>query len=464
MTTQAPHALDQHARRAIWWLGATQCVLWGVLYYGFSVWLTPMHEALGVSPAAVAGAFSFGLLAMAMLAPRVGRAFDRGQGRVWIRAGVVAATLGLLLLSRARSLPVLYAAWLLLGSAMAALLYESAFALVQRAITDPARRLRALAAVTVMGGLASTIFLPLLGWLVERIDWRTATTCGAGAVLLAGATLERHVLPVLREPRAFRPREEERPVAMTRSDGLASLMLIFGTTTIAVMGLTTLLVPRLLAEGVSLSAAASVLAALGVAQLPGRLWILRGDGTPPLTALTAWPLLLQAIGMLLAAWMPSLRLVAVGVGLSGLGAGLHTLARPWLVQQRFGAEANHRNGQIARLQGFGRAAAPALLMAAAHFSAPSTVLTALGIVLLVLVPVAIRMGRTPPPLPVKNRGARGSRRFEPTVPVHHRRAVPSGARDANGEGRTPWDAIGATAAREAVACARCRLDLGDCGK
>jgi hypothetical protein len=286
-------------------------------------------------------------------------------------------------------------------------------------------------------------------------------------VLLAGATLERHVLPVLRQPGPFQPREEERPAAMTRSDGLARLMLVFGTTTIASMGLTTLLVPRLLAEGVSLSAAAIVLAALGVAQLPGRLWILRGDGTPPLTALTAWPLLLQAIGTLLAAWMPSLWLAAIGVGLSGLGAGLHTLARPWLVQKRFGAETNHRNGQIARLQGLGRAAAPALLVAAAHFSAPSSVLTALGIVLLLVLPVAIWMTRTTAlPPPVKNRGARGSRRLDSTGPVHHRRAVPSGAQDADGEGegRTPWDAISVAPARDTLAAAHPRLDSRDCGE
>ena len=172
---------------------------------------------------------------------------------------------------------------------------------------------------------------------------------------------------------------------------LPSLMLVFGASTIAAMGLTTLLVPRLLSQGVSLSAAASVLATLGIAQIPGRLWMLRGGRTPPVRLLTVWPLVLQSLGLLTAAWSPAPAAAAVGVLLFGLGAGLHTLARPWLVQQRFGDEAGYRNGQVARVQGVGRALGPVLAVAAASFSSPAVVLSLLAGALLLLLPLAHRL-------------------------------------------------------------------------
>ncbi|MCA1714747.1 MAG: MFS transporter, partial [Gammaproteobacteria bacterium] len=56
-------------RTAVWWLGACQCVFWGVLYYGFSVWLVPTAQTLAVPQAWVAGAFSLALLIMAASAP-----------------------------------------------------------------------------------------------------------------------------------------------------------------------------------------------------------------------------------------------------------------------------------------------------------------------------------------------------------------------------------------------------------
>ena len=57
---------------------------------------------------------------------------------------------------------------------MAAILYEPVFAIVGRAFADPEDRLRAIATVTVIGGLASTAFLPGTSALVTRFGWRGA--------------------------------------------------------------------------------------------------------------------------------------------------------------------------------------------------------------------------------------------------------------------------------------------------
>src|SRR5688572_26690919 len=58
--------MPAHLRRAVRLLGLCQCVLWGVLYYSFSVLLVPMEHGLALSRTAVASAFSLGLLAMAI--------------------------------------------------------------------------------------------------------------------------------------------------------------------------------------------------------------------------------------------------------------------------------------------------------------------------------------------------------------------------------------------------------------
>ena len=387
--------------RAVWWLGACQCVFWGVLYYGFAVVLVPIERDLGASRAAVAGAFSLGLLVMALAAPFVGRWLDRGQGARLMRVAAALAVAGLAAAAMAPSLPVLYAAWAVLGLAMAGLLYESAFALVIRAVDDAQVRLRALAAVTVMGGLASTIFLPILGWLTQHAGWRAALVAGAWAVAMAAVAMHVRVLPALPQRRSAPGAGATRP--SRREPRFLALLGVFVTATLASMAVTTLLVAWLTGRGVSGTAAATVLAMLGIAQLPGRVWLL-GEGRALSPAmLTTLPLVLQAAGLAGLAFATDPVLCALWVGVLGLGAGLHTLARPWLVQRLYGADAaGHWNGQLARLQGFGRAFGPVLAVAFAERSSVRFVLLAASDALLALVPVARWLAREPESLSLRS--------------------------------------------------------------
>jgi MFS family permease len=382
-------------RQAVWLLGVCQCVCWGVLYYGFSVLLVPMEQELGLSRTSVAGAFSLGLLAMALAAPLVGKAFDRGHGPVTTQASALLAAAGLVLASRAHGAASLYAAWLVLGVAMAALLYEAAFALVIRAIADPFERLRALAAITVVGGLASTVFLPLLAAVTERCGWRFAELAGAAAILIAAWIMQRRVLPVLSDRSA--PVARPAPARAPATAHFFPLLAVFTSSTVAAMGLTTLLIPLLLSRGASPTGAASVLAMLGVTQLPGRIWVLRGGRQPATQTLASLPLVLQGAGLGGVALAPTALIAAFGVAVFGLGAGLHTLARPWLVQRIYGVRhAGYWNGRIALVQGFGRAIGPLAVVALAAWAGTGAVLAGLGLSLLGLVPLAHRMSHAVP--------------------------------------------------------------------
>ncbi|WP_176693076.1 MFS transporter [Arenimonas terrae] len=393
-------------RRAVWWLGACQCVFWGVLYYGFSVVLVPIDRALVASQATVAGAFSCGLLLMALVAPRIGRWLDQGRGPVVVRVGAALAVSGLVALSQVGSVAGLYAAWCVLGLAMAALLYESAFALVIRAVDDTGNRLRALAAVTVMGGLASTLFLPLLALVVERLGWRQTQLVAAGFVLLAAVAMERRVFPAL-PSQAGRPTPAV-PVRRSRREArFLALVACFSTASIAAMAVTTLLIPLLVQRGVSAPLAATVLAMLGIAQLPGRLWMLRGGAQPSPGHFAALPLGLQALGLAGMACAPGIGVAAASVAVFGLGAGLHTLARPWLVQRLYGVQAaGYWNGQVARVQGFARALGPVLAVALAAVSSAPIVLGALCVTMFALAVLA----------PALLREAAPADRFDDAVP------------------------------------------------
>lgn len=376
-------------RRPIWLLGLCQCVLWGVLYYSFSVLLVPIGKELGLSRAVVAGAFSIGLGAMALAAPVVGRWLDDGHASTLTRTGIGLALGGLVLVALADGALMLYLGWLGIGLAMAMLLYEPAFALVIRAVADERQRMRALAAVTVLGGLASTIFLPLLSLLVERWSWRVAVLACAAAVLVAAWIMETYVVPHLTPARKqLRPPQSD----TAWPAHLAKVIAIFASGTIASMALTTLLIPLLMDRGISASVAALTLAALGLAQLPGRVWLLRGKSEMPATALRTLPILLQATGLLGVVIAQPPWAVAISVALFGLGAGLQTLARPWLVQQLYGAaDAGRWNGEVARIQGIARAAGPVAAAGAALLVGTPLVLAGVGGLLALTVPLARRL-------------------------------------------------------------------------
>src|SRR5262249_13769709 len=154
-------------------LCVTETVSWGILYYGFPVFLPPMEAELGWSRVQITGAFSLALLSSALAALRVGRWIARHGARGLMTAGSCAATLLTLAWSRVDSLPVLYVLWFLMGLALAATLYEPAFAAVVGWFPTTHRD-RALLTVTLVAALASTIFMPLEAWLLVRLGRRPA--------------------------------------------------------------------------------------------------------------------------------------------------------------------------------------------------------------------------------------------------------------------------------------------------
>jgi MFS family permease len=346
-------------QRAVIGLGVSQCLNWGVLYYAFTVLVLPVSKELSVGPWTVTGAFSLALLMSALLAPLIGTWIDRGAGPLLMEAGGWTGAALLAAWALVPGVPMLFAAWLGLGACMAATLYEPAFAIVGRAMPDPAARLRALALITVFGGAASTVFLPLTDGLVRSVGWRPAVG-SLSAILAASTALTRVVVFAEIRPGAAIAAHS---AILAPPGGVGPVfwwtLVTFAFASFASAGLTANLVPALDERHVSPSAAALLGSMFGLMQLPGRLLLSTGGAAGSPMRLIFTSLLLQA-GGLLAFWVaPSVVVTAGGLVIFAGGAGLATLARPHFMQTHFGTQASARlGGRVARWQQVARSAGP----------------------------------------------------------------------------------------------------------
>jgi MFS family permease len=179
--------------RAVPVLGVTQVLAWGALYYPPVLTVPLIAAARGWSPSFAMSGYSAALLAGGLVAPIVGRTIDRRGGHVVMTAGSLAGAAGLLALTVASHPATYIAAWMLIGAAMSASLYESAFATLGRIFGAAARR--PITILTFVGGLASTVSWPVTQLLLQSIDWRGCYLVYAALLAGVAAPLHAFVLP-----------------------------------------------------------------------------------------------------------------------------------------------------------------------------------------------------------------------------------------------------------------------------
>jgi MFS family permease len=346
--------------RGIWLIGFGQLVNWGVLYYAFGVLLVPVEESLGVARWLVAGAFSVALLVSAIAAPAVGRLADRGQGPVVMQAGGFVAAGLLMLWAALPTLLITYVVWAALGVCMAAILYEPVFTIVGRAFSDSESRLRAIATVTIMGGLASTAFLPGTTVLLALFEWRGAVVALAAMLALTTIVVSRLVFSDLtfsfEHLRGAIFGSGDGPIEMTSA--LKRLVAVFSLSSVVNSALASNIVAALIERQLSPARAAAIGGLFGVMQLPGRVLMTHRSFAPGPAQLLVVSFGLQILG-LLSLIATSQVAMWIGVVVFAAGAGLTTLARPYIVLHVYGPDRSGRiNGVIARGQQLARAAGP----------------------------------------------------------------------------------------------------------
>jgi predicted MFS family arabinose efflux permease len=191
-------------------LGIGQIISWGTLFYTIAVLGPPMAQALRVSDVMLYGSFTAGLFVSGIASPWVGSRIDRRGGRAVLASGSALGALACVLLATSVNGAMMLAGWLVAGVAMAACLYDPAFATLFR--VSGASYRRAVTALTLFGGFASTIFWPLSQYLLETHGWRVAFAVHAALNALVCVPL--HL--------AFVPSSAHRSVALS-SGGTAGV-------------------------------------------------------------------------------------------------------------------------------------------------------------------------------------------------------------------------------------------------
>lgn len=335
-------SLGAPIRRLVGVLSLTSITSFGILAYAFSVLLLPMERELGAGRAELSAAIAVGGVVRAAASPLVGMWVDRFGVRGLMTVGSILGVGAVLAWSTVTSVAQLVAVQAAIGLIGAAVFYEPGFAAIARA-TEGSSRVRATVTVTIVGGFASTVFLPLTSLLVDGFGWRSALRILA--LVLALLT----VLPNLLLLRDI-PSAEGRATSITPKRGLKgvkdivrqrdfgriALMLILG---LLPAGLLIVHLPALVEErGESAFLAASVAGSIGILSVTGRVLLSVLMRRRPLLSILRALFLIQGIGLIVLLSSTSRAGLVVFVLAYGLGFGTLSIASPLLVSERFGRE------------------------------------------------------------------------------------------------------------------------------
>ena len=345
-TTSQPDALTGAGlRRVVAVLSVTQIISWGVLYYAFAALSSSITADTSWSSVSVTGAFSLSQLVAAGAGIWVGRHIDGYGPRRVMTAGSLLAVPAVLVIATATNLAAFYAGWVLAGVAMAGVLYPPAFAALTHWAGE--RRVGALTTLTLVAGLASTVFAPLSSELDDRLGWR-------GAYLTLLVVLVLFTVPLhwwgLRKPwRSTAGHEahvdasaavaaEARTVA--RSRPFILLAVAMALTSLSIFAVVVNLVPMLEEQGMSRNLAAVALGLGGVGQVTGRLGYAWFAARTSVSARTVTVILAVAAATAALALAPAFTLLLIGLGmLVGLARGIYTLIQATAITDRWGPSA-----------------------------------------------------------------------------------------------------------------------------
>ena len=346
-----------------------------------------MRAELGVSDTLLFGAFSAGLFVSGAASPAVGRWIDAGHARSTLAAGSCVGALALALLALAQGPVTLVAGWLVAGAAMALTLYDPAFAVLH--LISGARYRRAVTALTLFGGFASTVFWPLSLWLQEGFGWRAAF--GVYAAMHVAVCMPLHLAAI---PRAARPEGalpapvSSPPPAAVGGNGralFAWLALALSGASFIASALSAHAIGLLTASGLTATDAVLIGAMFGPMQVTGRVVEFTAGRNLRAQAIGTLAFAMLAAALLVLAQVRGVMQVAILFAiLYGFSNGVMTIVRGTVPAELFGRDAfGALLGRLARPQLIARAVAPVALALCFPFdpsrSITSWLLVALGL-------------------------------------------------------------------------------------
>jgi MFS family permease len=340
-------------------LGFTQTLAWASTYYLPAILAVPIAGELRLSPSWIYAGLSLGLGVSAFLGPGLGRMIDRRGGRRVICGSNIAFAVGLVMLGECIGPRTLLLSWLVLGVAMAAGLYEPAFAALTRLYGHDSRG--AITGVTLIAGFASTVGWPISTLLEHKLGWRGACVAWAAFHGAIGLPLNAWCLSQKLKAATAEPSAPSRIIAdhQRKTDRLMRILaFMFTASGIVSIGMATNL-PRLFTViGASPAAGIAAASLMGPAQVIARIleYSARHRVNPLLSAKVASVLHPIACLLVALAGAPAASLFAV---IHGAGNGMLTIVRGTLPLAIFGPDGyGARIGKISAPARIGQALGP----------------------------------------------------------------------------------------------------------
>ncbi|HZW45888.1 MAG TPA: MFS transporter [Microvirga sp.] len=323
-------------------LSLAQLVSFGTIFYAFALFMDPMGQELGWSKSELTAAYSLALGTSAFCAVPIGRLIDLGHGRAVMTGGSVLAAVLLVLWSQVESYPAFVLIWAAMGLSMSCVFYEPGFAVLARRLGFLARR--GITFMTLVGGFASTVFIPLTHLLIEHLGWRSTLLVLAGFNLLLCAVIHAIFIPPALKPSPQPASEQPRTLpSSARSILLTASFWCFVTSSVLqgliAAGLPIHLILLLTERGYSLEMAVIAFSIIGPAQVAGRMAMALGERA---VGMKGTGLVTLGLGVLAFGLLPILPagswLVAAFAALFGASNGMMTIVRALLPPELFGRE------------------------------------------------------------------------------------------------------------------------------
>jgi len=354
-------------RRMVPALGVAQIISWGTLFYGIGVLGAPMRDTLHTSDVILFGSFTCGLFASGIVSPWVGRRIDAHGGRGVLAWGSLLGALACAMLALAPNAAVMFTGWLAAGVAMAACLYDPAFATLHRVAGGSYRR--AVTALTLFGGFASTVFWPLSQYLLDTVGWRAAFAIYAALHALVCLPLhlafapggDVHVVPQP-HPRAQADQGDDSRRAVSRH-AFAWLAIALALATFISSALSAHLIGLLTFSGLAARDAVLIGSLIGPMQVAGRIMEFAFNRHIRAIAVGTLAFALLALSLAILSQVRGVWIVALAFAICyGWSNGVMTIVRGTVPAELFG----HRGygallGRLAQPQFVAKAAAPLAL-------------------------------------------------------------------------------------------------------
>jgi len=355
--------------RAVTVLGVTQILAWGTVFYPPVMTVPQIAADRGFSFTFAMGGFSAGLLAAGFVSPTIGGLIDRYGGHRVMPFGSLAGAAGLVALTYASHPVAYFAVWMVLGAAMAASLYDPAFATLGRIFGAKARQ--PITVLTLAGGFASTVSWPATYALLQPLGWQGTYLVYAALLAFVAAPLHAFALPRTRATHDIVPAEGVAPPPAVRpATGVAFLLVVaaFAAYSFVPSGLSAHLLAIFQRAGLEPHVVVLIGMLFGPSQVAARLceFIFARNIHPLMMARFAVGMLVSSFALL---WLfgfstPAAVLFAV---MFGIANGLITIARGAVPLALFGSVGYGRIiGRIARPALVITAVAPVVIAAVAE--------------------------------------------------------------------------------------------------